>query len=144
MGTVTRSVLVRRSVEEVAKEATDPAVVLPIIGGFGRFEFIVENPDGSQEWDLFLDLRTVQVGGRVLVERPTPTRLAWRSLRGKRHHAVLDVTPGDGGAVLSFSITVVFVGAVTGRLTGYLAEGILARHIEAGLQQLRHHLEYGG
>lgn len=143
MGTVTRSVLVRRSVEEVAKEATNPGVVLPIIGGFGRFEFIVANPDGSQEWDLFLDLRTVQVGGRVLVEPPAPNRLAWRSLRGKSHHAVLDVVPGEGGAELNFSITVAFVGAVTGRLTGYLAEGILARHIEAGLQQLRHHLEYG-
>lgn len=143
MGAVTRSVLVRRSVDEVAKVATDPDAVLPIIGGFGRFDFIAGHPGGSQEWDLYLRVGTIHVGGRILLEPPSDHRLAWDSRRGTRHHAVLDVAPADHGALVTMTVTVEFAGMLTGWLTGLLADGILARHIEAGLEQLRHHVEYG-
>lgn len=143
MNTVTGSVLVRRGVEEVAKIATDPDVVLPIIGGFGRFALIHRNPDGSQEWDLFLRIGTVHVGGRILIEPPSDHALTWRALRGKRHTARIEVTPDGDYAQLSISVTTEFVGALTGRLTGLLSRGILARQIDAGLQQLRHYIEHG-
>lgn len=143
MSTVTGTVLVRRSVEEVAKIATDPDVVLPIIGGFGRFALIRHNPDGSQEWDLFLHIGTVHVGGRILVGPPSDHALTWRSLRGKAHTARIEVRPAGDHAQMSISVTTQFVGAVTGRLTGLLARSILARQIDAGLQQLRHYIEYG-
>lgn len=144
MGGVTRSVLVHRPVDEVAKVATDPDVVFPIIGGFGRFDYISENPDGSQEWDLYLDVGTIHVGGRVRVDPPTANSIKWRSLRGTRHTARIEVTPAEGGALVSMSVNAYFAGLLAGWVTSVLASGIVARHIEAGLEQLRHHIEYGG
>lgn len=142
MGTALRSVPVRRPVDEVAKVATDPEVVLPIIGGFGRFEQIARHPDGSEEWDLFTNVGTIHVGGRVLVAPPRQHILLWRSYRGTHHSGCIQVGPGRDGAVVTMSVTVEFAGMLTGRLTFLLARGILGRRIEAGLQQLRHHIEY--
>lgn len=144
MGAVTRSVHVRGGREEVAKVATDPNVVFPIIGGFGRFEFILSHGDGTQEWDLYLDVGTIHVGGRVLVEQPSDRVLIWHSLRGTHHHARIDVVATEEGAKVSMMIAVDIAGALlAGWVTTFLAEGILGRHIEAGLQQLRHRIEYG-
>jgi hypothetical protein len=144
MATVTRSVLVRRSLDEVAKVAIDPDVVLPIIGGFGRFDLIARNPDGSEEWDLYLKVGTIHVGGRVLVDPPSQSSLAWSSQRGTHQRGCIEVAAADGGGtVVTMSVTAEFAGALTGWLTGIFADGIVGRHIEAGLQQLRHHVEYG-
>ncbi|HTM83461.1 MAG TPA: SRPBCC family protein [Mycobacterium sp.] len=143
MAGVTRSVLVRSGLEEVTKVATDPAVVLPIIGSFGRFDFITRHPDRSEEWDLYLNVGTIHVGGRVRVAPPAAAELTWQALRGTQQNARIEVTPADDGARVTMSIAVQFAGALTGWLTGQLARGILARNIDAGLQQLRHHIEYG-
>jgi carbon monoxide dehydrogenase subunit G len=143
MGAVTRSALVRRPVDEVAKVATDPDVVFPIMSGFGKFDLIAKTPDGSQEWDLYLNVGTIHVGGRVLVEPPSGPILVWRSRRGTRHNARMEVSPAEGGALMTLSVTVEFAGLLAGWLTSLLAQGILARHIEAGLEQLRHHIEFG-
>lgn len=143
MSTARRSVRIRRPVDEVAKLATDPDVVLPIVGGFGRARRVAGNPDGSQEWELFLVVGTIHVGGRVLVERPSGDAMVWQSLRGTRHQARIEVAEADGGAVVTMSITPEFAGTLTGPLTGVLARGILDRYIEAGMQQLRHHIEFG-
>lgn len=142
MGTVTRSVLVRRPVADVAQVALDPDAALPMIGAFGRFDPIARHPDGSQEWDLYLRVGTIHVGGRVLVEPPDEAGLTWSSTRGTRHHARIEVAPDSAGARVAMSVTAEFAGMVTGWLTGVFANGILGRHMEAGLQQLRHHLEY--
>lgn len=144
MGAVKRSVLVRRPITEVAKRATDPDVVLPIIGGFGRFDRIARNPDESQEWDLYLEVGTIHVGGRVLVEPPSGYTMVWTSQRGTKHNARIEVAAVEDGALVTMSISVQFAGLVAGWATGLLANGILGRHIEAGLEQLRHHIEYGG
>lgn len=144
MGTATRTVLVRRPLGEVVKVAIDPDVVLPIIGGFGRFERITANPDGSQEWDLFTDVGTIHVGGRVRVEPPQPDSLTWRSCRGTHHSGCIEVAAGRDDALVSMSVTVEFAGMLTGRLTFLLARDILGRRMDAGLEQLRHHIEYGG
>ena len=39
----------------------------PVATG-GRFDLIERHPDGSQQWDLYLRVGTIHVGGRVLVE----------------------------------------------------------------------------
>ena len=87
--TVQRSVVVRRPVDEVAAIVTDPRVLLPIIGGLGRFKELATDADGFGEWDLFLDIGAVDVGGRVIVERPGPRKLAWHAIRGTRHQLEL-------------------------------------------------------
>jgi hypothetical protein len=143
MGTTSRSVLVRRPVEEVAKSATDPGVVLPALGALGRVSCLDRHPDGTQEWDLFVIVGTIHVGGRVLIENPSWDRMAWRSLRGKRHTARVDVAPADDGATITMSVTTEFAGALSGPLTGLLAGPILGRYLEATLEQLRHRIEYG-
>jgi hypothetical protein len=143
MGTVTRSALVRRPVDEVAKVAIDPDVVFPIMGAFGRFDLITRNPDGSQEWDLHIDVGTIHVGSRIRVEPPSEYTLVWRWLRGTRHHAHIEVSPAEDGATVTMAVTIQFAGFLAGWITGRLAQGILGRRIAAGLQQLRHHIEYG-
>lgn len=144
MATISRSVRVHRNIDEVAAVATDPDVVLPIIGSFGRCKRVALNPDGSQEWDLYIAVRTIHVGGRVRVERSSSHVLAWRSQIGKRHTGQTEVTPAGDSAVVTMSITTKFAGMFAGWLTERLAGGILARNMEAGLQQLRHAIEYGG
>ncbi len=145
MGTVTRSTAVQASVDKVAKVATDPDVVFPIMGAFGRFDCIDRRPDGSQEWDLYLDVGTIHAGGRVLVESPSENSLVWQSVRGIQHKAHIEVSPTTNGATVTMTISVEFAGRLlAGWVTGLLADGILARHIEAGLQQMRHRIEYGG
>lgn len=143
MGQVQRSVLVRRPVDEVAKFALDPDVVLPTIGGFGRFAFKGQAADGSQEWDLYLRVGTVHVGGRVRVEPSTDSQLCWRAVRGTRHTVRIEVAPEGDDTRVTMTVSVRFAGMITGRLTWAFADGILGRHLEAGLQQLRHRVEYG-
>jgi hypothetical protein len=136
--------LVRGDFGDIAKIATDPDVVFPIIGGFGRFEYIEPNDNGTEEWDLYLDVGTIHVGGRVVVEQPSERVLIWHSLRGTQHQARIEVAQAAGGATVSMTVAVELAGGfLAGWLTTVLAEGILGRHIEAGLQQLRHRIEYG-
>lgn len=142
MGTVARWVLARRPVDEVAKVALDPDTVLPLIGVIGRFKPVATRPDGSREWDIYLKVGSIDVGGRVLVEPATESSLAWRSEQGTHHSAVIDVAPADGGTRITMSVSAEFAGRLTGPLTGVLAGGIMGRQIEAALQQLRHYLEY--
>lgn len=143
MGTVARSVLVRRPVDEVAKVAIDPDVVFPIMGAFGKFDLITRNPDGSQDWDLHIDVGTIHVGSRIRVEPTSEHTLVWRWQRGTRHRAHIEVCPAEDGTTVTMEVTIQFAGLLVGWITGRLAEGILGRRIAAGLQQLRHHIEYG-
>ncbi|MGN6162520.1 MAG: hypothetical protein ACTHOG_12565 [Marmoricola sp.] len=139
---VIESILVRRPLEVVAPVATDPHSVLPLVGGWGRFEMIEERPDGTEEWDLFLDVGTLHVGGRVLVEH-SGTTLSWRALRGTRHTAELLVTAVDDATTqITATMTVEFDGMVAAAITSRLARGIVSRHLQAGLQELRHYLEF--
>jgi carbon monoxide dehydrogenase subunit G len=141
---VTESVLVRRPVADVAPQATDPDVILPLISGLGRFQLITRRPDGTELWDVFLDVGSIHIGGRVEVPVPEPTVLSWKSVRGTRHSCRLEVTEeGEGHARLAITMTLELAGGLlAARLAGFLAGGIVRRHLQAGLEQLRHHLEH--
>lgn len=140
--TASQSIVVRRPYDLVAKVATEPGVLLPLVAGIGRFQFIAANDDGTEEWDMFLDIGAVHVGGRVHVV-PDPPRLSWRSVRGTRHSMEVEVAEHPDGAQVSMTITVQLGGALFGRLAEALAKNIAGRHLVAGLEQLRHHLEFG-
>lgn len=140
--TVQRSVVVRRPVDEVAAIVTDPRVLLPIIGGLGRFKELTTDADGFGEWDLFLDIGAVDVGGRVVVERPGPRRLAWHAIRGTRHQLELSVEEAGKNTRVTIEMSLQLAGFVLGRVAELLARGIMVRHLDAGLQQLRHHVEF--
>lgn len=141
--TVRRSIVVHRPLAEVAPVATDPLVVLPIVGGLGRFKQIDTDAEGLGEWDLFLDVGSVDVGGRVVVSRPDSSRLCWHATRGTRHQVELSAVDNDGDTALSIAMSLQLAGFIAGRIAEFLATGIMARHLDAGLQQLRHHLEFG-
>jgi carbon monoxide dehydrogenase subunit G len=140
--TVRRSITIRRPVDEVAAIATDPRVVLPIIGGLGRFKELATDAGGLGEWDLFIDIGSVHVGGRVVVERPEPRRLTWHAIRGTRHQLALNVEEEGDNARVTITMSLQLAGLVLGWVAETLARGIMARHLDAGLQQLRHHAEF--
>ena len=66
---LTRGITIRRPHREVAGFVTDPHRFLPVIPGFARFTFVGAAAEGGEEWDVFLDVGTLHVGGRVLTER---------------------------------------------------------------------------
>jgi len=140
--TVRRSVIVRRPVDDVAAIVTDPRVVLPIIGGLGRFKELTTDAEGLGEWDLFLDIGSVHVGGRVVVERPDPRTLAWHAIRGTRHQLELTVDEDGDKTRVTIAMSLQLAGLFLGWVAETLARGIMARHLDAGLQQLRHHVEF--
>jgi carbon monoxide dehydrogenase subunit G len=140
---VTQSITVRRPHEEVAAFATDPHQVLEVIPGFGRFQYVGEGPEPDQEeWDVFLQVGTLHVGGRVLVSHPSEHSLAWHSLRGTTHSFAMTVEPLGEHSLLTMSLAYTLPGLVTARLAELVARGITARHLEAGLEQVRHLLEH--
>jgi len=144
---VTRSILVRRSHEDVAAFVTDPHQVLPVVPGFARFAYVDDNVDDrgadAEQWDVFLEVGTLHVGGRVLVVRPSANQLEWQSDRGTRHSFSLEVEPVGEHAQVTMEIEYGLSGLLMARISEILARGIVVRHIEAGLEEIRHHLEYG-
>jgi hypothetical protein len=140
--TVERSVTIRKSVHDVVAIATDPRVVLPIVGGLGRFRELNTDEDGLGEWDVFIDIGSVHVGGRVVVERPGTRTLTWHAIRGTRHQLALTVDEDGKDTRVTIAMSLQLAGFVLGRVAETLARGIMARHLDAGLQQLRHHVEF--
>jgi hypothetical protein len=141
---VVRAINIRRPYDEVAAFATDPHCVLAVIPGFARFAYIADaDQPGGEEWDVFLEVGTFHVGGRVLVTRPSVNRLEWRSLRGTQQRFAMVVEPLGESARVTMTLRYTLQGLVISRLSELLAKGLVTRHVEAGLQQVRHHLEYG-
>jgi carbon monoxide dehydrogenase subunit G len=142
--TVVRAITVRRPREEVAAFVTDPHRVLDAIPGFARFSFVGKTDvEGEEEWDVFLEVGTLHIGGRVLVRRPSPSRLEWRGERGTRHSFSMTVEPLGEHSRLTMHLEYSFAGLLMARVSEMLGRGIAARHLEAGLEQVRHLLEHG-
>src|SRR6478735_8918623 len=120
------------------------SVSLPGVLGFARFAFVART-DEAEEWDVFLEIGTLHVGGRVEVTRPSATHLSWQSDRGTRHRfdlAVEPVSDDPGAALVRMEIEYALSGLLMARASELLARGIVARHLEAGLEEVRHHLEH--
>ena len=140
---VTRSITVRRRHDDVAAFVTDPHRFLEVVPGFGRFQYVGDgDAAGEEEWDVFLQVGTLHVGGRVLVRRPSASHLEWHSLRGTSHTFTMTVEPLAEHARLTMSLTYTLAGGLAARLTEKVAGGIVGRHLEAGLEQVRHELEH--
>lgn len=140
---VVRSITVQRPHDDVAAFVTDPHRVLEVIPGFARFEYVGEGGSpGQEEWDVFLEVGTFHVGGRVLVAHPRPTRLEWHSRRGTTHSFAMTVEPLGEHALLTMSLAYSFPGSALSRVSEVVARGIVGRHLDAGLEQIRHLLEH--
>jgi carbon monoxide dehydrogenase subunit G len=140
---VARSITVRRPHDEVAELVTDPHRVLEVIPGFARFAHVGDGPLPEQEvWDVFLEVGTLHIGGRVLVEHPSAYRLEWHSQRGTSHTFAMTVEPLGEHSELTMELSYTLAGGLGARVTELVARGITARHLDAGLEQIRHLLEH--
>ena len=138
------SCVVRRPVEEVAAFATDPAQLLPRIPGVERFRDVGPGRSaGAEAWDIFLTVGSLHVGGRVDVSRPEPTHLHWTAVRGTDQTFDLTVSPHEDGSLLRMTLRVGLRGLLMARIAEVLGRGVIVRHLEAGVQNVRHHLEHG-
>ncbi|NYG60411.1 hypothetical protein BJ980_003334 [Nocardioides daedukensis] len=134
---VSRSRVVRRDADDVAALVTDPSRLLPFLADFGRFD-----PLGEDEYDVFLDIGTIHVGGRVQISRPDARTLFWHSIRGTTHTLELRVDDHEQGSLVTMTLTLTLFGLAVARIAELMARGIMDRHVIAGLEQLRHALEY--
>jgi carbon monoxide dehydrogenase subunit G len=140
---IVRAINVRRPYDEVAAFVTDPAQALAAIPGFARFSPQGPGEDGGEEWDVFLEITTFHVGGRVLITTPSPNRIEWTPLRGTSTWFNMTVEPVGEHARLTMEMEYTLNGLLLARVTELLVKGAVSRHLEAGLQEMRHRLEYG-
>jgi carbon monoxide dehydrogenase subunit G len=142
--TGTAGCVVRRPVDEVAAFATDPATLLPRIPGVERFADVgAGEAAGAEAWDIFLAVGSLHIGGRVDVSRPDATHLHWTGVRGTDQTFDLTVSPHPDGALLRMTLRVGLRGLLMARIAEVVGRGVIVRHLEAGVQNVRHHLEYG-
>lgn len=140
---VTRTI--KRPVAEVAEVATDPEQLFAHFAGFARL-MRVDDSDDDSLWDVFLDVGSYEVGSRVMLRRTSPNKLEWASVRGARNSMRLVVEPfADDPTKSRVVVTPRFElqGGLLARLASGIGRGILERHVLAGLESLRHQLEYG-
>lgn len=142
-----RAINVRRPYDEVAAFVTDPEQALAAIPGFARFSYQGpgQGPEGEQgeEWDVFLEVGTFHVGGRVLITTPSRHRIQWVPLRGTSTRFAMTVEPLGEHARVTMDMSYSLNGLLLARVSELLVRGVVARHLEAGLQEMRHRLEYG-
>ncbi len=132
-----------RPVREVEGVATDPRRCLPLMGGLGRFHRLGDLPRARhEEWEVFLQVGSLQIGGAVDVDLTRPRHLMWSSLRGTTHTFDMAVEPVRDTTLLTMELTLTLRGLLMSRLAELIARDIMARHLEAGAQELRHHLEW--
>lgn len=143
--TVTEFIRIRRPAAEVAALATDPHQLAPLLTGLGRFQPATDHQAGRDEWDVFLEVGTLQIGGRVATHKKDARSLSWHSRRGTRHEFSLAVAPDptdEQASVVTMSLAFEFAGPFLARIAERLGGGIARRHLVASLEQLRHHLEF--
>ena len=107
------------------------------------FKFLRDLPTaGHQEWDVFLTVGTLQFGGGVDVDLTRERHLIWRSLRGTRHTFDLSVEPVNEPTLLTMEMSITIRGLAMAWMAERISRSIIQRHIEAGVHELRHHLEW--
>lgn len=141
--TVIDSIHVRRPVAVVAPVVTDPHQLMKLMPGFARFQKVqATNQQDGEEWDVYLEVGTLYVGGRVEITQVSDRQIRWQSLRGTQHSFELVVAEKGDGSKITITAQYQFAGWLIGRATERLAVPILHRRLKAALEQMRHHLEF--
>lgn len=143
MATVHRTVRVRGPVGAVWELLSDREAVMSVVSEFGRTRLITAHEDGSQEWDVFIVLGAMHVGGRVLVDPPGDGTLTWHSTSGIANSVAMDVAVDGEGSLVTARVELQLEGAITGRLTAVLVRSVIGRYLDAMLENLRHRIEFG-
>lgn len=144
MTTVTKTIRVRRAAPEMIAVLENPDQLMAIVGGFGRATYLRTRMDQSQEWELFFQLGTMYIGGRVLVETTGSELLGWHSISGFTHSTRFQVRPcGPEECEVRATTVLSLDGMLAARVAGLLVRGFIGRNLEATLEALRHYAEYG-
>lgn len=144
MTTVTKTIRVHRPAPEMTAILEDPDQLMSIVSGFGRATYLRTRMDHSQEWDLFFQLGTMYIGGRVLVETTGSELLGWHSISGFTHSSRFTVRPcGTAECEVEATTVLSLDGMLAARVAGLLVRGFIGRNLEATLESLRHYAEYG-
>jgi Polyketide cyclase / dehydrase and lipid transport len=142
---MTQTVSVTRKVKCPADEAgafiTDMHKLVSTVSGFKRCQFIGDGDDG-QLWDVFMQSGTIYVGGRVLVTQADKRRLSWQSVSGTRHSFDARVDDDDSGSRVTLTMSFTLGGRGVGIFSELVGRGIVSRTLEAGAEEIRHHLEF--
>ncbi|WP_158726622.1 SRPBCC family protein [Tomitella fengzijianii] len=143
MTTMSRSIVVRRPVQQVARVLGDPSVVMAVIGDHGRAARVEAAGDGAEQWEVFLVLGTMYMGGRVRIDEAGDGALAWHAVSGFQHEARFEAAAHGVDATITVHFEFRIEGLLTGRLAARLVRGYIGRYAESVLESLRHRIEYG-
>ena len=138
--TVSVSRHIRCPADEATAVVTDPRNLLSKIETLSRCRF-VEDSDGGELWDIYLDSGAVHLGGRVLITSEG-NRLHWKSVRGTRHSFEALVEPDGEGSCLTMTLKFSITGLAIAWISEMIGRGLVARNLEAIAEEVRHRLEF--
>lgn len=136
---------------EVVREvrvARDAAVAWQLIGDPSRYDAVLVGitrwePTGDDRYWVLMQVGSISTGGEVEVTVDDAARkVAWHSLRGTRHDAVIEVLD-DGPERCRIRLQVRFeLAGPVGPLVTRATRPIVARNLVATLETARHLVEH--
>lgn len=139
--TIRESIAIPRPAAFVADAVTAAERAFPLFSSLGQFTYVDHAEDGTELWDMVVDIGTVRLAERIEV-RSDATTLAWESIRGPQHSMTISVDDHDEAALITMTMTLELGGVILGRLAEFVARGIASRHMIAALERLRHRLTF--
>src|SRR5690348_5734435 len=134
---IRKSIVIPRPTTFVADAVTAPERAFPLFGSLGQFTFLERVADGTELWDMVVDIGTVRLAERIQVST-SATTLAWDSIRGPHHSMTMSVDDHAEAALVTMTMTLDLDRIILGRLAEFVARGIASRHMVAALERLRH------
>lgn len=141
---VTESIEVRRPGPEVVGAFSNLDKLAPLLVGFSKFQPVGDKrAEVGAQYEVFLDVGTIHVGGRVVLTDFAPTgRIAWKSLRGTQHNFTLILEGIGERTLVTATMEYQFAGGLLARLSERIGSQIIQRNLCASLEKIRHHLEF--
>lgn len=139
--TIRESIVIPRPTAFVADAVTAPERAFPLFGSLDQFTYVGREADGTELWDMVVDVGTVRLAERIQVSS-NATTLAWESIRGPQHSMTISVDDHAEAALVTMTMRLELGGIILGRLAEFVARGIAGRHMVAALERLRHRLTF--
>ena len=136
-----------RIVREIAV-ARDAEVAWRLVGDLDRYDDVLVGitrwePSGEGRYWVLMQVGSIATGGEVeVVVDAVARRVSWRSVRGTKHEAVMEVVADEPGrSRIRLEVAFELVG-VFGPLVTRAARPIVVRNLVASLETARHLVEH--
>lgn len=138
MTRIVREMAVARDADAAWRLVGDPDRYDDVLVGISRWE-----PTGEGRYWVRMQVGSVATGSEIeVVVDPAAHRVAWHSVRGTQHAAVMDVLD-DGPGRCRVRLEVSFgLAGLFGPLATQAARPIVARNLVASLETARHLVEH--